>query len=82
MADQKVNEEGEQEEEEMPMIEEVFRVLAFLLVSLYENKYKKWNQVVDFYNQNFKAKVIELLPLLLEDNLFEDIKKKVGDKYG
>ena len=50
MADQKVNEEGEQEEEEMPMIEEVFRVLAFLLVSLYENKYKKWNQVVDFYN--------------------------------
>jgi hypothetical protein len=74
----KVTEDGD---EDLPLIDEIFRLMAYFLIQLYEHKYNSWKNVVDYYNKSFRDKMEELIPDIIEDNIFDDLAEKVGPDY-
>lgn len=63
----------------MIFVEEYYKLMAQLLVKLY-SKDNNWNEVVKYYEDNFKKSFTEMRDKVLEDNLFADIKQIVGEQ--
>ena len=72
--------EGEEDDDDMVFVEEYYKIMANLLVQLYD-KWKNWNKVVNYFNDKFGKSFDILYPKILEDNLFQDITGDIGEEY-
>lgn len=67
----------------MVFVEEYYKIMAWLLVAIYE-KMRSWNEVANYYENNFKKAFDVLHPKILnleEDSLFNEIEDAIGADY-
>ena len=55
--------------------------MAEILKELY-NKTQSWKTVISYFKDNaFDAKLYKLKKLILQDDVFDEIRKQIGEKY-
>ncbi len=73
-----VAEESKADEDNLTFVEPFFKTMAELLYLIYQ-KESNWDKVVQFYKSNgLDRKFCFMQPMILEDNLFSDIKAALG----
>lgn len=65
------------EDEEMPMVEDYYRLMAQFLLQL-SPKFEGPDNMETFFN-SFYAQFTKMKPLILEENLFEEIEASLGN---